>query len=772
MKMQDDRPEIKQEILTRVRWLYIFFFCVGLLFTCRIVYVIFFSREIADNAVRMRSRIVQKWEIPAMRGSILARNGEPLASSMFRYQVEMEFWSRGFDSLNTFAANADSLSKLLSAYFGDRTPQQYRDFFINQHNRHYRVVNLRDTAVHRSEGAVARFFDRVFNREYVRFKTGDTIRDSTPVKILPREVDYNEWKVLSKYPILNNNMGMTYRLVKRDCRIYPQGELARRTVGVSDDEHGRRYGIEEVWREELAGVAGMAERQRIAPGFYSRVQGGSDRAPIDGADVVTTLDLDLQDVADKALRRRLEENRAIRGTTIVMDVPTGEILAMVNLGRTADGRYSENRNYALSGRMEPGSTLKLASLLALLEDAGCDLSLTYDSGDGRMVRVGAADVKDSHSGYSKTDLKTATAQSLNVFFAKAIYEAYKNNPSRYTDFLSSLHLDRCAGLEAYGELPPVLTRPGEKGWSGLSLPNLGYGYAIELAPIQTITLYNAVANNGRMVAPRLVREIRRNGECVERFTPVTLVRGICSDETLRKVRECLEEVALTGTASYYFGDTTRYRVGAKTGTAKVAQNGIKYSDGYYLGSMVTYLPAEKPAYTIMTAVYTRVGYGWTYYGAGLAGPTQKEIADYIYSREYEWHDHRKGGKGGNGGKGSNGGGEGGRGVAVGRPVNVKSGDIAQMRRVARRLDVKMSADSRSGWGSVRRDSTGGLTVMPVTTEYGRVPDVRGMGLKEALFLLENAGLSVTFRGCGAVATQSLTAGAVCREGDKIEITLK
>lgn len=751
--MQDDRPEIKQEILSRVRWLYILFFCVGLLFTCRLVYVMFFSREIADNAGRMRNRIVQKWEVPAMRGSILARGGEPLASSMFRYQVEMEFWSRGFDSLKVFSRNADSLSKLLSAYFGDRTPKQYYDFFVTQHNRHYRVVNLRDTSVYRSEGVVARFFDRVFNREFMKYKVGDTIRDSTPVKILPREVDFNEWQELSKYPILNNNMGMTYRLSKRDCRIYPQGELGRRTIGTSDDR-GRRYGIEEVYREQLAGTPGQAERQRIAPGFYSRVHGGDDRAPVDGSDVVTTLDLELQDVADKALRRQLETHNAFWGTTIVMEVATGDILAMVNLGRAGNGTYVENRNYALAGRMEPGSTFKLAALLALLEDAGRDLSLTYDSGDGRVVTVGGAKVQDSHSGYSTVDLKTATAQSLNVFYAKAIYEAYKDNPKRYTDFLSSLHLDRSMGLKDFGEPEPVLTLPGEKGWSGTSLPNLGYGYAIELAPIQTLTLYNAVANNGRMVAPRLVREIRRGGETVERFAPVTLVRSICSPETLRKVRECLEEVALSGTAKYYFSDTTRYRVGAKTGTAMVAQGGLSYADGYRLGSMVTYMPAERPAYTIMTAIYTRKGNSWTVYGAGLAGPVQKEIADYIYSREYEWH------------------GKSDKGRPEHRPVSVKGGDIAQMRRVARRLDVEAASGSRSGWGRIGADSTGRFVITQMETQHGQVPDVRGMGLKEALFLLENAGLRVTFRGRGAVASQSLTAGSRCSEGDRIEIVLK
>ena len=759
--MQDDKPKIKEEILTRVRWLYILFFVVGLTFTCRLAYVIYGSTEVADNAERMRRRIVQRWDVPALRGSILSRDGEPMATSIFRYQVEMEFWSPGFDSLAVFARNADSLSKLLAAYFGDRTPQQYYDFMIAQHNKHYRTYNLRDTSVYRSESTVGRFFDRVFNREFRTYKIADTMRDSTPVKLLPREVDFREWQQLSKYPILNHNMGITYRLDKRDSRVYPMGELARRTIGANDTVSGARYGIEYVWRSELAGHTGTAQRQRIAPGFYSRVAGGNDTVPENGADIVTTFDLELQQAAEKALRTQLEKENAIWGTTIVMETATGDILAMVNLSRTKQGTYAENLNHALAGRMEPGSTFKLAALLALVENGGKDLSLSYDSGNGRAVTVGRAVVQDSHSGFSMTDLKTATAQSLNVFYAKAIYDEYKHDPKRYTDFLSSLHLDRCMGLEDFGERPPVFPTPGSKIWyPDVTLPNMGYGYGIELCPIQTLTLYNAVANNGRMVAPRLVREVRRNGERPEKLKPRTLVEHICSDRSLAKVRECLEEVALTGTAKGSLGGEGRpYRVGAKTGTAKFAQGGIHYSDGYRLGSMVAYMPAEKPKYTFMTAIFTRHGYGTTVYGAGLAGPVQREVADYLYARECELGSSTPADRSTES-------------ETARRPRTIKNGDIGQMRRVARSLSGKTSSEQRQGWGRITVDSASNATITPLHTERGQVPDVGGMGLKEAMFLLENAGLKVTFRGRGAVVSQSLAAGTACRPGDKIEIVLK
>ena len=748
---REERSKIKSDILLRVRMLYLLFFLAGIVILSRLVWVQAFSRETEINAGRIEKRIFREEVVTARRGSILARGGEPLATSLFRYRVAFDFSAEGLDSLALFEEQSDSLAKLLSLYFKDRTAEQYRAFFRREHARHYRTVFRKDTVVYNSEGWFGRFWDRLRGEETSKIKLYDTIRDPRPVDILPREVDYAEWQTLKEYPMLNWNMGMVYTLEKHDRRVYPQGELARRTIGLVGDRG--EYGIEAIWREALTGRDGREVRQRIARGFSGRVAGHEDNVEAtDGADIVTTLDLDVQDIADKALRRQLERQNALWGTTVVMECGTGDILAMVNLGRRDDGTYGEKENYALSRRMEPGSTFKAAALLALIEDRGADLSLTYDSGDGKPVMVGRAKVQDSHAGFSAVDLKTATAQSLNVFFAKAVYEAYREEPQRYVDFLKHLHLDRPMGLEAYGERTPLLPEPGQKIWyPHVTLPNLGYGYAIELAPIQVLTLYNAIANEGRMVAPRLIREIRRGEKVVERMKTEVLVDRICSQSTLRKVRECLEEVALTGTAKYYFGDTARFRVGAKTGTAKFAQGDIHYSDGYYLGSMVTYLPADKPRYTLLPSIFPRRGYGTTYYGAGLAGPVQRQVAACLAARDPVRRvpePERQ---------------------AV--PARLKGGDATQVRKVASRYDIPLRCEIRQGWGRIAGDSTG-LTLRAVDDRPDRVPDVRGMGLKDALYLLESRGLRVRFSGKGAVAAQTPAAGTPCKRGETVSVTLR
>lgn len=750
--MKEEKSKIKSDILLRVRLLYLLFFAAGMVILGRLVWVQLFSGEVAANAARIEGRIFREEKIAARRGSILSRNGEPLATSIFRYRITFDFSAEGFDSLALFNEQTDSLAELLAFYFKDRPASEYRRLFRTEHAKRYRLVYRKDSQVLRSEGFFARLLDRLRGERYRTLKLYDTLRDPTPVEVFPRDVDYAEWQTLRRYPVLNWNMGMVYRIEERDQRIYPQGELARRTIGLAG-ERGN-YGIEAVCRDLLAGRDGKVLRQRIARGFAGRVAGGGDD-PQDGCDVVTTIDLEVQDVADKALRQQLEAQNAIWGTTLVMEAATGDLLAMVNLGRRDNGTYAELENYALGRRMEPGSTFKLAALLALLEDAGASLSLTYDSGDGRPVMVGKARVQDSHGGYSRVDLKTATAQSLNVFFATAVYEAYKEHPERYTDFLKGLHLDRPVGLEAFGEKPPLLPEPGQKGWyPHVTLPNLGYGYAVELAPVQVLTLYNAVANGGRMVAPRLIREIRRDGRTVERPGTKVLVDRICSRSTLEQVRSCLEEVASSGTAKYYFGNTAPLRVGAKTGTAKFAQGGIRYSDGYYLGTMVAYLPADNPRYTVLTSIFTRRGNGTTYYGAGLAGPVERRVAAYLFNREHDWFSPVA------------------EAPQASAPVRMKGGDIAQVRRVAGKLSPAVESPVRRGWGRVSVDSAARVTVLPADGEPDAMPDVRGMGLKDALYLLESRGLRVRFSGKGAVTTQSIAAGTRIRHGQTVTIILK
>ena len=753
--MGEERSKIKSDILLRVRLLYVLFILVGAVVLARLVWVQLFSAEVAYNADRLASRIFTEKEIPAQRGSILSRDGEPLATSIFRYQAAFDFASPGLDSLKTFHEQADSLSKLLAAFFKDRSAAEYARMFREEHARRYRLVNPRDTQYLRSEGWLARIINRLKGEEYIRRRIYDTIRDHTPVNIFPREVDYAEWEVLRRYPLLNWNMGMVYRLIERDERIYPQGELARRTIGLIGDRGN--YGIEEAYRSELAGRNGKAVQQRIARGFYGRVAGAGHEEPVDGCDVVTTLDLDLQDVADKALRQQLERQNALWGTTIVMETRTGEILALANLGRNADGSFSERENYALSRSMEPGSTFKLATMLTLLDDARMPVETTYDTHNGDPVQVGPAkNIRDSHRGDHVIDFRRAVASSSNVYFAEAMWDRYgiTGKKQQYSDYLhNELHLGETVGLERFGERKPSITTDWKVPDPGVMLVKMAYGYRVRLAPIQMITFYNAIANEGRMISPVLVRELRRGGRVKERFESRTIASSICSRTTLHTVRECLQAVCTEGTASNYFRDTTRVRVAAKTGTAQITD--ARSREGrYYLGSMIAFFPAEAPRYTVLTTIETRAQAGKAYYGGPLAGPVVKRMVDYIYNRGHDWYGRVED--------------DGPRRY----PEQLKGGDIAQIRRVAGQLSPRVEFDRRKGWGRAAVDSLSRVRITSIAEDRGVMPDVRGMGLKDALFLLESRNLRVRFSGQGAVIRQSIAPGSRISPGATVALTLK
>ena len=754
--MKQERSKIKSDILLRVRLLYVLFILAGLTVFARLVWVQLFSAEVAYNADRLASRIFTEETIPAQRGSILSRNGAPLATSIFRYQAAFDFASPGLDSLKTFREQSDSLAKLLSAFFKDKPASEYARRFREEHARRYRLVNGRDTSYLRSEGWLSRMMDRLRGEEYVTRKIYDTIRDHTPVNIFPREVDYAEWQTLRRYPMLNWNMGMVYRLVERDQRIYPQGELARRTIGLTGDKGN--YGIEEAYREELAGRDGKALRQRIARGFYGRVAGAGHEDPVDGYDIVTTLDLDLQDVADKALRRQLEAQNAIWGTTIVMEVETGEILAMANLGRSGSsgGSYYERENYALGRSMEPGSTFKLATMLTLLDDAGMSPETTYDTHNGDPVTVGPArNIRDSHRGDHVIGFRRAVASSSNVYFAKAIWDRYgiTGKKQEYSDFLhEKLHLGKTVGLERLGERAPSITADWKVPDPGVMLVKMSYGYRVRLAPIQMLTFYNAIANGGKMISPVLVRELRRGDEVVRRFGSETIESRICSHETLREVTRDLEEVCRTGTASQFFRDSTRYRVAAKTGTAQITDS--RMGGRYYLGSMIAFFPSDEPRYTVLTTIETRAQPGKAYYGGPLAGPVVKRMVDYISNREQEWHGRVE------------------RGGERRYPEHIKGGSIEQLREVAGELSRNVRSESRHGWGRATVDSTARVHIAELETQRSVMPDVRGMGFKDALFLLESQGLRVAFTGEGSVRRQSIPPGTHVAPGATVSIALQ
>ncbi len=745
----------KDSMLKRAKNIFLASIIIVVAVFVRMLYIQYFSVEVRKNAERFHEKIFDWQEIPAHRGSILDRNGDPLAVSVYNYQVMMDYGSEGFDNHERFTTQADSLSKLLSLYFKDKSAKAYYQQMLSGRERGYKLVYMKDTLVLRSEGWWYRLLDRLRDDRYESIKLYDTLRSHNPVAILPREVDFTEWQELKKWPIFNYNTGLTYKLERTDSRVYPHGDLARSTIGkLYTDQRGRSYGIEDVYSAELAAHPGKVRVQRIARGFYGQVLEGENVEPVDGGNVVTTLDVDIQDVVARSLESEIIRNNGIWGTSIVMEVKSGEILAMANLRRVSKGYYVDDFNYALRTRLEPGSTFKAATVMALLEEARMSPEQQYDSGNGQYIKVGSAKVRDSHAGYSMVDLRTATVQSLNGYFARANYENFNHQPERLVDFLRSLHLDRNVGLEEFLSVSPSFRAPGDANWThGNTVPYLGFGYAIELSPIHTLTLYNAVANDGKMVAPKLIKEYGRNGRVISNNKIDVLNPKICSDKTLSTLRSYLEDVATEGTASAYMGGFKEFKVGAKTGTATVVQDTISYGDQYYLGSMVTYMPADKPRYTVLTAIFTRRGNG-AYYGGPLTGNVQRNIVQYLYNSQEEWYDRVESGS------------------TKYYPEHIKGGEVAQIEEIAYQLSPRTARhDGDSKWGEARVDSLSRIEIRDVEYSTTTMPNVVGMGLKDALFILERRGVRVTVSGKGTVKSQSIKAGAKISSGVSVSLRL-
>lgn len=721
----------------------------------RLIYIQFYDTEVANQSTRVHKNLISVHPIYAKDGRILARDRSVLATTVERMKISFDMGGHGFDNEERFAEQTDTLSKLLSAYFGEQHARWYADTMQQIRKRVFRRDSIGfEVKDNRS------LFGKLFNsKKGLDTVTLYKIKRSHTTTYLFSDVDANQWDEISNYPILNGSMGQVIRDSVKFIRTYPHDNLARRVIGRTNVE--RPYGIEYAYRDSLKGIDGKMYKQYMAPNFRAKIENDTIKtvAAIDGADIVTTLDIELQDVADRALRQSLKEQDGMWGTTVVMECATGDILAMVNLRKNSKGEYTEGINYAVGQRMEPGSTMKLATTIILLDKAHLSPERQYNSGYGKKVKVGKYnEVADSHPigtrKNPKIDLKTAFAESANVYFLKAVIDNFKGRETEYYSALCSLYLDRHPALTELEQDPNriFLPKPGTEKWYGSTLGLLSYGYGLEITPMQTLTLYNAVANNGKMVAPRLIKAFERKGKDAVEVPVKVLSEQICTPQTLALVREYLEQVALTGTAEGFFSEEqVPFRVGAKTGTATSAK-GVGYKEGYHLGSMVTYLPADNPRYTFITAIYKKKGKG-SIFGATVAGPVQKRIATYLYNREEQWAQR----------------------LMVGDvkqlPIDVKGGNIEHIGNVASRFDLATAYTSPTGWGTTRT-GINSITIRSTTAEKRVVPDVMGMGLSDALYLLEDRGLKVSFSGSGKVVYQSIDSGTALHQGDRIKIRLE
>lgn len=456
--------------------------------------------------------------------------------------------------------------------------------------------------------------------------------------LLARNVGYTDYLKMKEFPIFKLGVYKGGFIAEhKTVRAHPIGKIAERTIGY-DDFRGES-GIEGAFADYMQGENGLRWKQKIAKNQWKPISDVNEKEPIDGHDIITTIDVNIQDITHHALLRQLEYFNAEHGCAVVMETKTGEIKAISNLGRSDEGTYFEKRNYAIWESHEPGSTFKLASLMVALEDKAIDTSTVVDT-DGGIMFIHGSKVEDSRKGgYGKISAARVFEVSSNVGIVKLIREHYDNNPQKFYDKIEKFGFTKPIGFQIKGEGMPYIPNPKDKNrWNKISLEWMSWGYGISVTPMQTLMFYNAVANNGVMVKPRFVKELRRQDKTVKKFTTEVVNSKIASDETLKKVRKVMENVVIKGTASNIY--SPNFSMAGKTGTAKkyvaahVNENGEKipgqYSSERYVASFVGFFPVDNPKYTCIVIVHDpekRKGY----YGSTVAGPIFKEIAQKVYT---------------------------------------------------------------------------------------------------------------------------------------------
>ncbi len=563
-----------------------------------------------------------------------------------------------------------------------------------------------------------------------------------------KRINYQEKKMMMEWPIFREGRlrgGAIFE--KIDVRYHPFANLSRRTVGYIN-ENDKGAGLEYSFNEQLGGQDGYAYYQKIAGGHWKPVFDATNVKAIDGLDLQTTLDINLQDVSETALHKAMVQHNADDGLVVVMDVKTGEVKAISNLSSNGRGGFSEKFNFATGQVFEPGSTFKLVTMIALLEDSPVELTDSVDTGNGSFNFYNKTVRDHEEGGLGMVTVQEAFEHSSNVAMAKLVDKHFGLRPQKFVDYLDKLKQSEPLGIQILGEQPPKIKRPGEKGWSGISLPWLSHGYGIETTPLHTLALYNAVANNGVMIKPVFVKSIKKADEDEEIFATEVLNKSICSDKTLNRLKLLLEGVVENGTAKNIKG--THYRIAGKTGTAQILEKG--HYTRKYITSFVGYFPAHEPKYSAIVLI--KNPRGWYQYGSSVAAPVFKEIADNIYSRDINLHqpmDIKK--------------------FAVQEVLPViRAGNQQELTLLCNELGISNHSQTEEEWVRSTRNGSG-VNWKKAQASKELVPDVMGMTFRDAIFLLENSGLHVTYEGKGRVVRQSLTAGGRIGKGSRIYIKL-
>lgn len=608
-----------------------------------------------------KERTVKNFVIPSNKGNIYSADGSLLATSIPNYTIRFDAVApKSKDFNKNIRALSDSLAVLLGKPSGNF-----------------------ERGLRQARATGNRYF------------------------LVARDLSFTQYIKIKSFPLFNlgaNKGGIITE--QKTVREHPIGKIAERTIGYerkTPEGTPDGKGIEWAYRNYLNGKDGKILKQKIAKGQWKPIRDVNEVEPQDGFDVISTIDVYIQDIAHHALLKQLELYDANHGCVVVMETKTGKVKAISNLGKDADGSYYETTNYAIAESHEPGSTYKLADLVALLEDKKVDTSTVYDSHGGTVIYSGKK-VRDSHEGgYGKISLARGFEVSSNTVMVQAVYNNYKNNPSQFVNHLNGYGLNKPLGLPIKGEGRPYIPQPSDKNWSNISLPWMAFGYGVSITPLQTLTFYNSIANNGEMVKPQFVSEIKEWNKTIKKFDKEVINPRVCSKETLLKVQAVLKNVVKKGTASKLY--TKDFPMAGKTGTAQANYNRKDGTEKHYISSFVGYFPADEPKYSCIVVVHEPNTSNNNYYGADVAGPVFKRIAQKIFTDAPSTNEIK----------------------------NLNKKNLLQEKNY-----IKYYSKAQK--------------------KQNLIPNVKGMPGMDAVALLGNLGLKVKIVGVGKVKTQSIQPG--------------
>lgn len=708
--------EVKRDILWRVYLSFLGMVVLSLLVLGKAFYIQRFQGEHWRSMSDSMHQKIQ--ELDADRGTIYSEDGQMLSTSLPQFDIYMDFQADGLRDKGgkVFKENVDSFAISLAGYFGDKTAAQYKKELQAAYKSKSRYYSLR------------------------------------------KKMTFEEYKAFRSFPLVKLGRNKSGVIVEENSkRISPFGLLANRTIGLSREHvasNGKlkkqNVGLEKTYDSLLTGQKGQRLVRYIAGGAVP-VE-GFQIEPENGKDVFTTLDVNIQDISQNALLRMMESSEAQYGTCIVMEVKTGKIKAIANLGRRPDGSYWEDDNYALRVT-EPGSTIKLATLLAVLDKGTSSLNDMVEVGSAGRLQVGPRMVNDAErSPKAVMTVKECFAHSSNVGMSKLAFKAFANNPKEFKEYLHRYHLDVRSSIDLSNIPAPRLAPLENKNGGLMNMLTMSFGYAINVSPLHTLSLYNAIANDGKMMKPYLVNSIQSNGIVIKQFEPTVLDKNICKPEVAKAARESMEAVVTEGTGRPAFKNMP-FAVAGKTGTAHVADGDIKYGHGVYQASFVGYFPADKPVYSCIVVVRTKP-HAAAHYGGMLGAPVFREIATKLYAMYVDQ-----------------------------KPATMYTakkdsstyfyaGNTKNIKQVFGTFNM-WYADSvqQSNWASVYAGNNYQPVLRTNAVREKLMPNVKGMGLKDALYLLESMGLKVTISGKGKVANQSVAPGSALAKGVTVVLEL-